>query len=136
MKPFLKSQEAPADNSQPLKVVVGKTFNDLVIYNDNDVFIKFYAPWCGHCKKMAPDWEKLAEELKDVKGLVIADFDATANEAENVDIRGFPTLKFYGKDNKASPLDFEGNRELDGFKDYLKENSKAYKAYLESKTEL
>lgn len=136
LKPFLKTQEAPADNSQPLKVVVGKTFNDQVIYNNNDVFIKFYAPWCGHCKKMAPDWEKLAEELKDVPGLVIADFDATANEAENVDIRGFPTLKFYPMDNKNGPLDYEGNRELDGFKEYLKEHSKAYKKYLESKTEL
>ena len=48
--------------------------------SDKDVFIKMYAPWCGHCKAMAPTWEELAESMADDEGVMIADFDATAND--------------------------------------------------------
>jgi hypothetical protein len=74
---------------------------------------------------LAPIWEKLAEELKDVEGLVIAKFDSTANEVDGVEIRGYPTLKFYPKDNKKG-IDYEGDRELENFKEYLKEKSTSY----------
>ena len=46
VEPDLKSEEPPASNSEPVKVVVGKTFNDIVL-SDKDVFVEFYAPWCG-----------------------------------------------------------------------------------------
>lgn len=136
LTPFLKSQEIPTDNGEALKVIVGKNFKQTVLDSDDDVFVKFYAPWCGHCKKMAPIWEELANDLKDVKGLVIGKFDATANEVDGVDIRGYPTLKFYPKGNKAEAIDYDGGRELDDFKNWLKEKSSAYKVYLENKTEL
>ena len=104
--------------------------------SDKDVLVKYYAPWCGHCKKLAPIWEQVAEELKEVSDLVIGDFDATANEVDGVDIKGYPTLIFYPKGNKASPISFEGERDLDGIKNFLKEKSAAYKHYLEKKAEL
>ena len=129
LQPFLKSEEIPADNSQPVKVVVGKQFNEIVIDNDNDVFIEFYAPWCGHCKKLAPEWDKLASDFAAVKGLTIAKMDATANEVDGVDIRGYPTLKFYPKGGKAAPVDYDGGRDLEAFKTWLKEHSEAVKAH-------
>jgi len=45
------------------------------------VLIEFYAPWCGHCKKLEPEYLKLAKKLAHDKNLVIAKFDATANDA-------------------------------------------------------
>ncbi len=136
LQAFLKSEEIPADNSQPVKVVVGKQFADIVLNNEDDVLVKYYAPWCGHCKKLAPIWDQLAEELKDVKNLVIAKFDATANEVDGLEIRGYPTLKFYPKGGKNNAVDFEGERDIDGLKAWLKENSSAYKKYLDNKSEL
>lgn len=133
---FLKSEEIPTDNSAPVKVLVGKSFQNIVINSEDDVLVKFYAPWCGHCKKLAPIWDEVAEELKDVPHLIIAKFDSTANEVEGVDIRGYPTLKFYGKGAKAAPVDFEGERDAEGIKTWLKEHSTAYKNYLNSKSEL
>jgi protein disulfide-isomerase A1 len=135
LSPFLKSQDIPNDENEAVKTAVGKNFQSLVIDNDNDVFVEFYAPWCGHCKKLAPEWEKLATDLKDVSGLVIAKMDATANEVDGVDIRGYPTLKFYPRGKKSSPVDYDGNRDAEGFQAWIKENSAAYKAYAGGKTD-
>ena len=62
--------------------------------------------------------------------------DATANEVDGVDIRGYPTLKWYPKDGKSSPQDFDGERDLESIKNWLKEHSAAYKHYLDKKSEL
>jgi hypothetical protein len=50
---------------------------------------------------MAPMWEELANELKDVKGLLFADMDTTTNEVDGLELEGFPTLKLYLKGNKS-----------------------------------
>jgi len=132
LKPFLKSDPIPAENNKPVKTIVGKSFKELVLDSNDDVLVKFYAPWCGHCKKLAPIWEQVAEELKDVPNLVIADFDATTNEVEGLDIKGYPTLKFYAAGKKSSPIDFDGERGAEDIKNWLKEKSGAFKKHLES----
>ena len=129
LQAFLKSEDLPADNTAPVKIVVGKNFNQVVIDNDNDVLIEFYAPWCGHCKKLAPIWDELAADLSHISGLTIAKMDSTANEVEGLEVRGYPTLKFYHKGSKSAPVDYEGGRELEGFKTWLNENSAAVKAH-------
>jgi protein disulfide isomerase len=126
VKPFLKS-EKPVDNTgKPVTVVVGENFEEIVKDTNKDVLVKYYAPWCGHCKKLTPVWDELGEFYKDNENIVIAKFDATANEAEGVEIRGYPTLIFYPKDNKAG-VDYSGERELQNFKDWLAENSPVLK---------
>ena len=60
--------------------VVGKNWDDIVMKTDADVFIKMYAPWCGHCKAMAPAWEEFAQKMEGDDGIIVADFDATAND--------------------------------------------------------
>jgi len=130
--PFLKSQDIPEQN-EPVKILVGKNFNDIVMDDTKDVFVKFYAPWCGHCKKLAPIWDEIAKELEEVHDLVIAKFDATANEVEGLEIKGYPTLKFYPAGGKKTPIDHDGDREKEPLIKWLSEKSGAYKKYLEAK---
>ena len=127
IKPHLKSEEVPATQDGPVTVIVGKTFEEIVKDPTKDVLVKYYAPWCGHCKKLAPIWDDLATHYKDSKDLVIGKFDATANEADGVEVRGYPTLIFYPKENKAG-VNYEGERDLENFKKWLDENSSVLKA--------
>jgi len=83
------------------------------------VFIKMFAPWCGHCKKMKPDWDKLMEEYKDSETQLIADADCTAEAKPICDsngVRGFPTLK-YGDPNDLQ--DYQGARSYDALKKFI-----------------
>lgn len=88
--------------------MVGKTFEELVLNTDKEVLVKFYAPWCGHCKTLAPHYDEAAERLSNNPNILIANFDSTVNEVAGVDITGFPTLKFWGKDKSQPPIDYNG----------------------------
>merc|ERR1712039_1045515 len=86
------------------------------------VFVKFFAPWCGHCKRMKPDWDKLMAEFKDSKSALVADVDCTAGGKPLCDsngVRGFPTLK-YGDPNNLE--DYKGGRDFDSLKKFAEEN--------------
>jgi protein disulfide-isomerase A1 len=60
--------------------------------------VKFYAPWCGHCKTLAPHFDAAAERLANNPNILLAKVDSTDNEVPDVDIQGFPTVKFFRKD--------------------------------------
>ena len=105
---------------------MGKNYEEIVMDEKKDVLVKFYAPWCGHCKKLAPEWEKVAEHFAGVENLVIGKFDATTNEAEGVQVQGYPTLTFYPRDNKAG-VNYDGERNFDAIKKWLEENSGVFK---------
>jgi protein disulfide-isomerase A1 len=120
--PSLKSEPIPEKNDAPVKYIVGKQFDEIVKDETKDVFVKYYAPWCGHCKKLAEPWTELATNMAQYPNLVIGKFDATANEAEGVEVRGYPTLIFYPKDNKAG-ISYDGDRDVESFTAWLKENA-------------
>ena len=122
LTPSLKSEDEPTSNDGLVYKLVGKTFDRDVINNDNDVFVKFYAPWCGHCKKLAPEYIELAKKLKNNKKLLIAEIDATANEIETVRISGFPTLKLWPAGDKSKAVDYRGNRTIADMEKFLKEH--------------
>merc|ERR1711966_251639 len=100
LEPFLKSEEPPASNDGPVKVIVGSTFDAEVANGGKWVLLEAYAPWCGHCKKLMPVWEDLGEAFKESSGTVtIAKVDATANDLpKSLGIKGFPTLLLFKGD--------------------------------------
>jgi protein disulfide-isomerase A1 len=100
LKTKLKSDEVPETNDEPVKIAVGKSFNDIVMDETKDVFVEFYAPWCGHCKTLAPKYDELATKLKANPNIVIAKMDSTTNEVDGVSVSGFPTLKFFPSNRK------------------------------------
>merc|ERR1712038_2082441 len=88
------------------------------------VFIKFFAPWCGHCKKMAPDWEKLAGEWEGNDIGLVAEVDCTADGKPLCDangVKGFPTLK-YGDPTALD--DYQGGRSFSDLSSFATENLK------------
>jgi protein disulfide-isomerase-like protein len=77
------------------------SFYDQVVYKENNLvrtenswFIKFYAPWCGHCKKMAPAWDELATKTEGK--LNVAKVDCTSDKGKPLcakfEVKGYPTL--------------------------------------------
>jgi len=119
----LKTEEEPAVQSESVYVLVGKSFDRIVMDPSKDVLVEFYAPWCGHCKKLAPIYEEVAKKLSSNKNLVIAKMDATANETDKVTIQWFPTIRFWPAGDKSRSLEFDGDRTVDGFIEYLTKHS-------------
>lgn len=119
LKQHLLSQDLPDDwDKTPVKTLVSTNFDEVVFNKDKDVLVEFYAPWCGHCKQLAPIFDQLGEKYKDSETVVIAKIDSTANELEHTKITSFPTLKFYKKgDNEA--VDYNGERTLEGFVKFI-----------------
>lgn len=89
------------------------------------VFVKFYAPWCGHCKALKPAWDKLMAEFEGSPTALVADVDCDAEESkafcEAHGVDGFPTLKW----GDPSALEsYEGEREFDDLKEFADANLK------------
>uniref|UniRef100_A0A1B6EVY3 protein disulfide-isomerase n=1 Tax=Cuerna arida TaxID=1464854 RepID=A0A1B6EVY3_9HEMI len=112
VEPFIKSEPVP-ENQDSLKVAVAKNFDEMIFNSGKDSFIKFYAPWCGHCKKLEPVMKNLAEKFAD-EDVNIVKFDATSNEVDpRFEVRGYPTLYWVSKNGIIKP--YEGGRELNDF---------------------
>lgn len=115
-------------------------------------FVKFYAPWCklqnilkkkkialaisphnfsgGHCKRLAPAWQQLAEKFVGIESVKIAKVDCTLQENRDLcseqDVNGFPTLFIYKNGEKIS--EYNGSRSLDDLFEFVKTHTTADKA--------
>jgi len=105
-------------------VLTSDNFNSIVKDPTKDVLVEFYAPWCGHCKKLAPDYEKVGQSFDGESSVVIAKLDADDHKApaSEFGVTGYPTIKFFPKDNKEGEA-YNGGRSPQDFVDFI--NSRA-----------
>jgi len=119
---YFKSEEAPAAAAAgEVAVVVGKTFDSIAKDSTKSVFLKVYAPWCGHCKKLSPIWDELATHYaaKPDNHVVLAKLDYTVNEHKDLEISGFPTLIWYGRGEGTEPIPHKGGRDFESLKEFI-----------------
>merc|ERR1711981_257505 len=119
--PHIKSEPVPEANDEAVKVVVGKTFEEVVLGGKNVMF-EVYAPWCGHCKALAPVYTELGEALKEDEEVIVAKLDGTQNDIldDRFDVRGYPALFFMNSEGKVEA--YSGQRSKDDMLKYIEEN--------------
>ncbi|QDS72903.1 hypothetical protein FKW77_007789 [Venturia effusa] len=105
--------------------LIPDNFDKIVKKGGKPALVEFFAPWCGHCKNLAPVYEELASSFKHAEDKVtIAKVDADAHKSlgQKYKVQGFPTLKWFdGSGN--DPEDYDGGRDLDSLSAFINEKT-------------
>ncbi|XP_060524130.1 dnaJ homolog subfamily C member 10-like [Cylas formicarius] len=113
------------DTLNPIVVSLDEnSFGRLARKSDKELWmVDFFAPWCGPCQKLAPEWRKLAKSVSDFKQVVIAQVDCVANSemCDHQNIGGYPTIRLYplGSKGLSSVAIYNGNRDHTSLKRWL-----------------
>jgi len=115
---------AVAGPKSPVTVLTAANFDSIALDENKNVLVEFYAPWCGHCKRLAPTYDELALAFSSEKDVVIAKVDASAEESlgTKYGIKGYPTLKWFGK-GTTEPEDYDGGRSLEEFVSWINDKT-------------
>lgn len=115
--PTMKSEPPPTSNTTPVRIVVSDTLQQEIFVPDRDVLLEIFAPWCGSCKKLEPEYEKLANYVQSRKLgdlVTIAKIDGTANDLPpEFEYKSFPTLYFARAGSKTLEK-YDGERNAAG----------------------
>ena len=117
--PLLISAEAVID-------ITPDTFDSTVLSGVPSL-VEFFAPWCGHCKKLAPVYEELAGSFSTQSSKVKigkVDGDAHKELSKEFGVSGFPTIKFFDGTSKE-PTDYKGGRDLESLQEFVQDNTGA-----------
>jgi len=106
------SSSGGSGNSNDVVELTDSNFDKLVLESDDVWLVEFFAPWCGHCKTLAPHWQQAAKELKGKVKLGAVDATVNQVKASQYGIQGYPTIKFFpgGKKDSHSVSDYDGGR--------------------------
>jgi len=110
---IVASVVSAGDFSDPSIVdLTPNNFKKEVLRHKGPVLVAFAAPWCGHCKRLGPEYAEAAKALDGVVKLAHMDADKHGAFASKYGVQGFPTIKWFGADKKK-PVDYEGGRSKD-----------------------
>lgn len=94
-----------------------ESFQRLVTTTRDPWFIKFYAPWCGHCQAMAPAWAELGREMKGTLNIGEVNCEVEKRLCKDVKLRGYPTILFF---QGGERVEYDGLRGLGDLISYAK----------------
>jgi len=112
------------DSGSDVVQLTASNFKELVLDSDDLWLVEFYAPWCGHCKSLAPEWSKAATALDGFVRMGAVDMDQHSSVGGPYNIQGFPTIKYFGA-NKSSPSDYNNARTAQALVDFGLDKVKA-----------
>uniref|UniRef100_A0AAQ4NPF0 Protein disulfide-isomerase A3 n=1 Tax=Gasterosteus aculeatus aculeatus TaxID=481459 RepID=A0AAQ4NPF0_GASAC len=115
-------------------LALGDADFDYLATEHETMLVKFYAPWCGHCKKLAPEFEKAATRLKGTVQLAKVDCTAHSETCGRFGVSGYPTLKIFRNGRDSAPYD--GPRSADGIYHYMKKQTGPDSIHLKSEEDL
>ncbi|KAL1493200.1 hypothetical protein ABEB36_011300 [Hypothenemus hampei] len=106
------SGSSSSDSSDDVIELTDSNFDKLVLQSDDMWLVEFFAPWCGHCKNLAPHWAKAATELKGKVKLGALDATAHKEKASLYEVQGYPTIKYFapGAKTSSSAEEYNGGR--------------------------
>lgn len=119
------AQKAPTRIPNPEGKVLElneQTFSGEV--KNGGVFVKFFAPWCGHCKKLAPVWTQLAEQMKNQLTIAEVNCDEHNGLCRAEDVQGYPMLFYY--DDDGVKTEYTGGRKLEQLQEFVEKVLKPY----------
>jgi len=125
--------------------LIPSNFDRVVFESNKPALVEFFAPWCGHCKSLAPVYEELAAKFASVADQVsIAKVDADEHKSlgKKFGVQGFPTLKWFDGKKGSTPEDYNGGRDLESLSKFIIEKTgvkvktpKAAPSYVEMLTD-
>ncbi|XP_075057536.1 protein disulfide-isomerase A6 [Mixophyes fleayi] len=99
--------------SDDVVILTPSNFNREVVQSDSLWLVEFYAPWCGHCRTLTPEWKKAATALKGIVKIGAVDADAHKSLGSQYGVQGYPTINVFGA-NKNKPEPYQGERSSEG----------------------
>ncbi|XP_049850961.1 probable protein disulfide-isomerase A4 [Schistocerca gregaria] len=115
-----KSAPIPDVDVGPVKTIVYDNFNEIMEDDNVSIFIKYYVPWCEHCKKLEPVFKELAERLSGVSDkLVLGEYNCNENYVDLSFVNRYPMLALYKRGDKSNPIVYEGEPTLDKMYEWL-----------------